>query len=86
MDSFRDLVWRVLLEMGIQLKFQSAFSDAMPLPKRKYLVPFDETTWNELMNAIDKAKELWKSQLEYAFNQNIEIFAPGVSSLSNEET
>jgi hypothetical protein len=58
----------------------------MPLPKRKYLVPFDATTWNELMNAIDKVKELWKSQLQYALNRNIEIFAPGVSSLANSET
>jgi len=86
MDSFRDLVWRLLLEMGIQLKFKGALSDAMPLPKRKYLVPFDETTWNELMTAIDKAKELWKSQLQHAVIRNIEVFVPGDSSLSNEES
>jgi hypothetical protein len=38
--------------MGIQSKFKGGIPDGMPLPKKRYLVPFDEATWNELMKAM----------------------------------
>jgi len=40
-----DLVWRILLQKGVQDRYETWMSDAMPKPKKEYLVPvFDQET------------------------------------------
>jgi hypothetical protein len=45
-----DLVWRILLQKGVQDRYETWLSDAMPKPKKEYLVPvFDQETWDHMM-------------------------------------
>ncbi len=63
MDSFRDRIWRNLLDKEIQLKYESVLPDAFPMPKREYLFPtFDEETWNQLVKSYMEALEILKEQ------------------------
>jgi len=64
MESIADLAWRILLKKGIQDRYETYLSDAMPKPKKEYLFPvFDQETWDEMLPAIQEAAEIWKSQV-----------------------
>jgi hypothetical protein len=64
LESIADLAWRILLKKGIQDRYETYLSDAMPKPKKEFLVPvFDQETWNEMLQAIQEAAEIWKSQV-----------------------
>jgi hypothetical protein len=59
-----DLVWRILLQKGVQDRYETWLSDAMPKPIKQYLVPvFDQETWDHMMQAIKEALEIWKDQV-----------------------
>jgi len=59
-----DIVWRILLQRGVQDRYETWLSDAMPKPKKEYLVPvFDQETWDHMMQAIKEALEIWKKQV-----------------------
>ena len=50
------------MKKGIQDRYETYLSDAMPKPKKKYLVPvFDQETWDAMIQAILDAAEIWKS-------------------------
>jgi hypothetical protein len=50
------------LKKGIQDRFETYQSDAMPKPKKKYLVPaVDKETWDALIKSILEAMEIWKA-------------------------
>ncbi len=64
MEALSDIAWGILLDKRIQEKYETWLSDAMPKPKREYLVPvFDQETWDQLMQAIREAAEVWKAQV-----------------------
>jgi hypothetical protein len=51
-----------LLKKGIQGRYETYLSDAMPKPKEEYLVPvFDQETWDAMIQAILEAAEIWKA-------------------------
>src|SRR2546422_4925340 len=59
-----DLVWRILLQKGVQDRYETWLSDAMPKPKKEFLFPvFDQETWDHMMQAIKEALEIWKKQV-----------------------
>jgi hypothetical protein len=61
-QSIADLAWGILLKKGIQDRFETYLSDAMPKPKTEYLFPvFDQETWDAMIQAILEAAEVWKS-------------------------
>ena len=62
MDSLPDLVWQVLLEKGteVQLKYSTWLSDAMPKPKREFLL--EDKAWDDLLEAIQEAVKRLKVQ------------------------
>jgi len=62
LESIPDLAWGILLKKGIQDRFETYLSDAMPKPKKKYLFPvFDKETWDAMIQAILEAAEIWKA-------------------------
>jgi hypothetical protein len=62
LESIPDLAWGVLLKKGIQHRYENYLSDAMPKPKKEYLVPvFDQETWDAMIQAILEAAEIWKA-------------------------
>lgn len=46
----------------IQLRYESALPDAFPMPKREYLHPIDEETWNVLVKAYVESLEMLREQ------------------------
>jgi hypothetical protein len=61
LESIADLAWGILLKKGIQDRFETYLSDAMPKPKKQYLYPvFDQGTWDSMIQAILEAAEIWK--------------------------
>ena len=53
-----------ILQKGVQDRYETWLSDAMPRPKKEYLVPvFDQETWDHMMQAIKEALEIWKKQV-----------------------
>ncbi len=68
MDSFRDEVWRNLLLKSekVQVKYESALPDALPMPKKEFLFPnFDQETWNELVSAYITSLKVLRGQMIY---------------------
>jgi len=64
LESIADLAWGILLKKGIQDRYETYLSDAMPKPKKEFLVPvFDQETWDEMLHAIQEAAEIWKAQI-----------------------
>ena len=64
LEALRDVVWRILKEKGIDYKYVPATADDMPMPKPSYLVPFfDQVTWDQMMQAIAEAQEIFKAQV-----------------------
>lgn len=62
LESIPDLAWGILLKKGIQDRYETYLSDAMPKPKKEYLVPvFDHETWDSFIQAILEAAEIWKA-------------------------
>ncbi len=62
MESIPDLAWGILLKKGIQDRYETYLSDAMPKPKKEYLFPvFDQETWDSMIQAILEAAEIWKA-------------------------
>src|SRR5713226_3431270 len=62
LESIPDLAWGILLKKGIQDRYETYLSDAMPKPKKQYLFPvFDQETWDAMIQAILEAVEIWKS-------------------------
>jgi len=62
LESIPDLAWGILLKKGIQHRYETYLSDAMPKPKKKYLVPvFDQETWYAMIQAVLEAAEIWKA-------------------------
>jgi hypothetical protein len=62
LESIPDLAWRILLKKGIQDRYETYLSDAMPKPKKQYLYPvFDQVTWDAMIQAILEAAEIWKA-------------------------
>ncbi len=60
MEALPDLVWRILLEKGVQLKYETWNTDAMPKPKREFLL--EKEAWDQLVQAILEAMEVLKVQ------------------------
>lgn len=62
LESIPDLAWKILLKKGIQHRYETYLSDAMPKPKKQYVYPvFDQETWDALIQAILEAAEIWKA-------------------------
>src|SRR5260370_41195625 len=62
LESIPDLAWGILLRKGIQDRYETYLSDAMPKPKKQYLFPvFDQETWDAMIQAILEATEIWKA-------------------------
>jgi hypothetical protein len=64
LESIPDLAWGILLKKGIQDRYETYLSDAMPKPKKQYLFPvFDQGTWDAMIHAILEAAEIWKASV-----------------------
>ena len=64
MEAFRDIVWRILKQKGIDHKYVPTYWDGMPMPKRELIVPvFDRVTWDQMMQVIAEAGEIHQNGL-----------------------
>jgi hypothetical protein len=62
LESIADLAWGILLQKGIQDRYETYLSDAMPKPKKQYLIPvFDKESWDAMIQAILEAAEIWRA-------------------------